>query len=252
MAENAALQTPPVYWPSPPQLNEEGYPIVSDIDNFTTSYNKAIAQMSPPTPEPSAQMASVSRDLTTRSADLPPAAVPAPLYPGIGASMMGGIGGSRNVARSPQHTPQPGIGSYSPIAGYPEDSPPTAYPYPNDSDSEDDDNLYDGAEMKEMGMAQLQVMQPPGYRAIEVDNVSMRTESRLESRTGSRESWAPLELRPNREQTERLSEETRRYQLVDRPPSQAPIIHRAGLKGQGRKEEERKKSKDVSKGGLEL
>lgn len=63
-----------------------------------------------------------------------------------------------------------------------------------------------------------------------------------------RESWQPVEERPSREHLDAMSEETRRYQLVDRPQSGAHVLHAPG----GiriRKKEQEQKNRDISKEG---
>jgi hypothetical protein len=283
-AENAAIPTPSLQYSSPPQLDVDGFPVVSEIDDFTTSFHRAIEGMSPPTPQPTGQMPNLaSRDLTSAQ-NAPPTTT---TYPGIGANMAGGIGaslvaGTKNLAReASQARGGAQASSYSPIGAFPEDTPPTTFPYLDDSDYDDDDFEYEeGAEMKEMGMAQTvsynktsphlrsytshqnleEHADPPNFDPTysHPENFSFKAED-VGSPTAPPaykdpyvrdEGWVPVELRPNREQVEMLSEETRRYQLVDRPPTAAPVLRSSGMRGAGRKNQEMK-SKDVSKGELE-
>lgn len=72
MRENAAVSVPEphYYYPPPPGINEEGLPLVSEIDDFAHNFHTALAQMSPPTP-PQPQLSNIElpplRDASSRS-----------------------------------------------------------------------------------------------------------------------------------------------------------------------------------------
>lgn len=212
MRENAAVSVaaPEMvqHYQAPPSLNDEGLPLVSEIDDFSHSFHAALAQMSPPTP--------------------PQAHFGATLQPQYGAPDQPQFSAPQQTQFHGGDTPETSNVELPPFRDtymHPGQNPDGSLSMDGD---DEDDEYGSSAEDKEIGMAMPAKWHAPIIR---------KTVPGFRSENVRMEGWQPASLRPAKaESPERVSDATPRYQLVDQPPLEGvKVLHTAGLKGKHRK-----------------
>ncbi|KAH8593515.1 hypothetical protein B0O99DRAFT_627397 [Bisporella sp. PMI_857] len=211
-----SLENTPSMYGTSPQLNVDGLHGISEIENFSSSFNAAISQMSPPSPPPP-QMSVMTQPPSHDNYGAGSG------YGGMGAEIsMGAAGVAATVGGRDRGVGHTYTSGYSPID---EDDYGTMEDYGPVGDYEPVDG-YDPLN-KEMGMATT-VRAPPSYQPV----------SGFRPETVRTESWETPAVRtatpPNAPIQERVSDSTPRYQLTDRPPSRGvPVLYTPGqLKAQ--------------------